>query len=1414
MSTPESPHSADPCDAYAEEPFASRFFFDHPAISRALRTTFAEKRLGRAIFMNILILMIVFIVVQQLFTRGRLAFQSEEISFARTAFLAFATAEANLISLFLPMSFFGVFYTERKEQCFDQVVATGVSPLRLLSGRLAVTLAFFGMVLLSALPFFMLTIIMNGATISMVVSFYSVMAFYMLALSALTLFSVVAMDDTGIPVLYGLVSCGGITAAGFSSKIQPAFGAFSPIRHVTVEMGTLMKTLGLGTFNEPTVFGTSLPCEWISLLIYLAVTIFALGYVLVGPDLELAPGLNSFDTVAVGRKGEVIRGQRLLTSTLLRTLQIRFFYENSPALLKKWSPMIRVGSSLLFVFAADIWFLGSIWPSKNPSSFGGAEKRFVYSYLGFIAASFMLLAILGTQARSALRDRRAVLKLGSFKLGRFPAMFAVFFLGLIFPVALALIVGWVKEFPFAILPDTILPLFLLILEYAVFIFCLAILCAFTTSNPFSASGRTLLALTGLNIMPFAWIIMFYFKGAGESLSWILDFSPFFAGFALLLPTRKIPFSTIRDGQPYFHNHDPSALPFALLFGISSIVLLGIALLLARRIHKEWIKTESDADHERTSILKGTTAKVAMVAILTLLPLTNTFGQDKNTTPEDEKAPPAFEISIQAGFSGRVSRTGFSPLVLSILNNTNTTKATVQIGPESGTPIASFNGTLQADVETRFEKLLPSHKLSHSAVEVRILNPDNELLWSQELSMPGTSVSPIVLIIDRNKAPPFDLSKLNPSMAWSPRTKLRQNKKKRKAGKWRAAYIDSQNTPRSALGFTGIHAVILGNTDGGLDPRRASALTDWVARGGDLIISIGDRAKALRQSSLGEALNDEIFECMPGLPPQQSASVNSLQELYDTTPPNLKTSLATLKHIKSKSTVLLQHKGNPLILSQSYGSGRITLLAFDLWEKPFLHWANGSDLLSDLLSSPPNTTTRASLLFPVLTTIQTSQAKIAPAFTALLLYAFIAGPLLYFILKQKNIGLMAWIIIPSIILIFTLLTPLYSLILKESDSAYFGVTLIESFPNTKRSMVTSDLLLFSGGKEAHTLTIQRPNAQAYTVIPTRIRRQNTPMGENAFTNLNEKRALSINPLRLAMWGTRYLSVESTRRDPLKVDARLSINKDGKYRLELTNNGQYGLKDLFVVFPYASGRSIDLGSTTVDQLKQKETSTTNGKPTPGITAPDKKDLYAMIVKGLVTGEYMAKVRVEQSAWLFARLDEKSYAEGIRTDKNLQLSSWTAVGICPVQVFYNEIPYGSARLIWSDKKIKEETTRRGAEEVHEGRYEFSFPASTLRLEDQIESLKIRFQSRDKLSVIDLKVWEPTLKRWRPLEFDKMEEIVKAGKEEGKRSDTHEFEIPDAPALMPKGCRKIRFIYTYYQFKKSPKKKLQLRVSPKIKR
>lgn len=579
-----SPAAAEPLSPVipGDEPYRPAWFFDNPSIGRALRYTFQEKRLARAVFVNALLLVVIMAVVQEAFSRAQLGLFSERISYGRVAFLGLVTVEAVVLSILVPLGFVGLFEHERREECFDQVVASGASPHRVVFGRFLATLAFAGVVLLSALPFMATIVVLDGASVGQVLTAYLVLSSYAVALGALALACAVALDDMALPPLVGLVAVVVCLSAGFGRRTPPTFAAWSPVRHAALDVADIAKDLRLGVFSAPDPFGVEVSCVALGLAFYAVAAFLGLAYAFVGPDLELGPGMDAFDSVSTSPRTEVTRARRGVGRALLRAVQLRFFYENVSARAQAAAPAVRALATLVIFAGAHLAFLGGLWPDKPPATFDDMSRT-AYSYLGFCLGTLGLLAISGAAARSALLARTPVLALGPLRLTRFATLFLIFAAAVVFPALLWELAGTWTGLPAAVVADPRpRQLYALVAGYSGYVFSVALLLAMLTTNPYSATGRTLIVLFATNITPLVWIPLFTGNLAGKGSSFLLDMSPFIAGYAVARPGAELPFNTFDGDLPVRYDHEPSWVPFAVFHGLVGLGCLVAGSVLAWR----------------------------------------------------------------------------------------------------------------------------------------------------------------------------------------------------------------------------------------------------------------------------------------------------------------------------------------------------------------------------------------------------------------------------------------------------------------------------------------------------------------------------------------------------------------------------------------------------------------------------------------------------------------------------------------------------------------------------------------------------------------------------------------------------------------------------------------------------------------
>lgn len=597
----EAPPKADASDEHgagddleeAEEPYRDWAFFDNPSMGRAIRYTFAEKRLARAVFVNALLLVVMMALIQEAFGRVQLGLFHENISYGRLAFLGIAFVETVVVSLLAPLGFMYVFETERREECFDQVVTTGVSPHRIIFGRYFATLAFVGVVLFSSLPFFATTVVLDGASALDVVHVMSLLAIYGAALSAITAGVAVGFDDTGLPLIIAILAVALVLVCTLSTRGPTVFAAWSPIRHVILEFNEIAQGMRLGNFRPPQPFGVEVATSLVSLVYYLLFTFLGLGYAYVGPDIELTQGLDSFDSVSTSLKTEATQARRGVARTLLRTVQLRFFYENLSLRAQAISPLIRAAATVVIFAGGHLIFLGALWPDAQPKIFGSLTGRLAFPYLAFAAVTLCLLAVSGGGARAALMARSPV-ALGPLKIGRFVALFLIFGLALLVPPLLWIGAADLTGFGVAFMtPDQMVSLYGLVAGYAVFVFSISLLMAMLSTNPYSATGWTLVMLFAANLTPAIWIPLFTGNVIGEGSGFLLDLSPFVAAYAIARPGEAFNFSRFENDELVRYAHEPAWGPFVFFIAVvgGACLIAGITLALrARKAERERLIT--------------------------------------------------------------------------------------------------------------------------------------------------------------------------------------------------------------------------------------------------------------------------------------------------------------------------------------------------------------------------------------------------------------------------------------------------------------------------------------------------------------------------------------------------------------------------------------------------------------------------------------------------------------------------------------------------------------------------------------------------------------------------------------------------------------------------------------------------------
>lgn len=681
------------------------------------------------------------------------------------------------------------------------------------------------------------------------------------------------------------------------------------------------------------------------------------------------------------------------------------------------------------------------------------------------------------------------------------------------------------------------------------------------------------------------------------------------------------------------------------------------------------------------------------ALLVVGVLGSTRGQDATpaptTTTTDANAadaPPATDLPISVevtlGFGNRVPADGFLSVSVDLTNRGPTTNALVTVRAEEGGNVLLRLGPIELEggVRRRVVGVVPAKPvLEAGTLTFAVADPEGLLLGAAQVS-PEATPARVLVALDRRGGAPSDLTALRTIDGLAPNGQPNEVR-------WTAVVVSRlEDLPQSPLGYSGLGAVLLGDLDlEGWPEPEARALAAWVARGGNLVVSVGPRARLLRgRSLLGKFLGGAL-KPLPDAAPERDVRLDDLVrrmrgtyglDAGDQAPAPPAPALATL--LPGPDDIVVQRANEkPFIVRRRHGLGQVTLVAADLWAPPFLHSPVTTRLLETLLSNGTTHAPRSRLLFKELAGVR-QPARVGPAFAVLILYALIVGPAFYFVLRLRKRGILLWIAIPIGTVVCTALVPLYRIVLRDAESTLVGIRLIEGWSGQPLTVETTDVLLFSGSLDAKRFEYKGDDVAAFAVVPPR-RRAIPDLGA-VLGGGPDGAAFS---LPIALWGTRYVSFEA---------CGAAVAAEGAVRLALPRPGQDPdgtgdaiahvslrwdgptLRDAFVLYP---GGAVPLAHKLARDLARGDEIDEPIRPvSPQSIEGRESDLGGLVIEDLLASTYVEATDRERTAFLIGQIDS---APPLRALPNVRTRALATIVVVELPVIYEDaVPFGVARAV----------------------------------------------------------------------------------------------------------------------------------------
>jgi hypothetical protein len=389
-------------------------------------------------------------------------------------------------------------------------------------------------------------------------------------------------------------------------------------------------------------------------------------------------------------------------------------------------------------------------------------------------------------------------------------------------------------------------------------------------------------------------------------------------------------------------------------------------------------------------------------------------------------------------------------------------------------------------------------------------------------------------------------------------------------------LDEKTLPEEARYFDGFDILIVSNYDTSrLSEKQINMLEEWIQKGNMLFIGTGENS----------------VKTMSGLPDsfmlikkdgEGKAMPESLGKFIEKSSPAGNLNIITGK--PTEASVLLDTGGVPLVVSDRYGSGCITVLAFDPTLSPVSDWDNAGLFWQKLITEAYNKiiVTAEQQGNPGNLSSYRNYENMAsqvpetqtPPFTALLIlvgvYILIAGPLVYLFLKWKDKRDFNWLVIPAVALIFLALIYVAGFKTRYTKAVLNNFSVIKIDNSNNKLYIDTVMGVFNNKRSDMKLQYDRyagfdvnPGSNYYDYYSYSTNTSNDDTSKSIIGKMTYTDPYIYDLYNVGMWEPRYIYASKVKDTSGSVLSSVSII-DGKLKAMVMNTTGMDFRDAFIVF----------------------------------------------------------------------------------------------------------------------------------------------------------------------------------------------------------------------------------------------------------
>jgi hypothetical protein len=374
----------------------THFFWDSPTYGRDRANLISGFTIGTAgLLLNGAVLML---VLPLLLDPNDHDFRllTENLEFGQLLALALLGGATAFATLLIPLRLLTVFWGPRIGRYFDQVVLSGISPLRFVIGKATSQNLFLGLILFLLLPYLVLSLTLGGVDVQFFLAGLFLVWLYCMALALVTLWVSLYLNEllAALVVIPSATACCALGCIPMPTRLF-VMTPFPALLHPVYSSLPQLKG------QVPTdFFPVFLSCA-VCMSAVICVSLFAIH---LGPLFGIIRENSTFGEVV--RQGDSKRKRWFrLRLHIQRPSEIAFFYENRSPAFSRNEGLLRWGLGfwglLLLSTTADLVSV-SVFTQFAPS---GSDSWWVYefhmSYLTIHGAGLVLAMIVFSHAKNS-----------------------------------------------------------------------------------------------------------------------------------------------------------------------------------------------------------------------------------------------------------------------------------------------------------------------------------------------------------------------------------------------------------------------------------------------------------------------------------------------------------------------------------------------------------------------------------------------------------------------------------------------------------------------------------------------------------------------------------------------------------------------------------------------------------------------------------------------------------------------------------------------------------------------------------------------------------------------------------------------------------------------------------------------------